>query len=52
MILTGMPTCANCHSFSRDGTTLGMDVDGPQGDKGAYAIAPLDAHHGDRRRTT
>ena len=42
LILTGMPTCANCHSFSLDGTTLGMDVDGPQGDKGSYAIAPLD----------
>ncbi len=42
VILTGMPTCANCHSFSRDGKTLGMDVDGPQGDKGAYAIAPLE----------
>ena len=35
-----MPTCANCHSFSADGKTLGMDVDGPDGDKGAYAIGP------------
>jgi len=42
VVLSGMPTCANCHSFSRDGGTLGMDVDGPQGDKGVYAIAPLD----------
>jgi len=42
VILTGMPSCANCHSFSRDGNTLGMDVDGPHGDKGAYAIAPLE----------
>ncbi len=42
VILTGMPSCANCHSFSLDGETLGMDVDGPQGDKGAYAIAKLD----------
>jgi hypothetical protein len=24
-----MHTCANCHSFSRDGRTLGMDMDGP-----------------------
>ena len=38
VVLTGMPTCANCHSFSADGRTLAMDVDGPSGDKGAYAI--------------
>jgi tetratricopeptide (TPR) repeat protein len=42
VILTGMPACANCHSFSDDGETLGMDVDGPDGDKGAYAIAKLE----------
>ena len=41
LVLSGMPSCANCHSFSLDGKTLGMDVDGPQGDKGAYAIAPI-----------
>ena len=28
--MTGLHTCANCHSFSRDGKTLGMDLDGPQ----------------------
>ena len=44
LLLTGMPSCANCHSFSLDGKTLGMDVDGPDGDKGAYAIAPLSEH--------
>ena len=37
----GMHTCANCHSFSRDGKTLGMDVDGPQNDKGLYALVPV-----------
>jgi len=42
VLLTGMFSCANCHSFSRDGNTMGMDVDGPTGDKGAYAIAPID----------
>ena len=42
LLLTGMPSCANCHSFSQDGKTLGMDVDGPQGDKGAYAVAPVE----------
>lgn len=41
ILLRDMPTCANCHSFSADGKTFGMDVDGPDGDKGAYAIAPV-----------
>ena len=41
LLLTDVPTCSNCHSFSADGTTLGMDLDGPQGDKGAYVIAPI-----------
>jgi len=41
-MLTGMPTCANCHSFSIDGKTMGMDVDGPSGDKGAYALARVE----------
>ncbi|MBA7473579.1 Tol-Pal system protein TolB [subsurface metagenome] len=41
VVLNNMPTCANCHSFSMDGKTLGMDIDGPSGDKGAYAIAPI-----------
>ncbi len=41
VVLSGMPSCANCHSFSNDGSTFAMDVDGPQGDKGTYAIAPL-----------
>jgi len=41
VVLESMPTCANCHSFSADGRTLGMDLDGPDGDKGAYALAPI-----------
>ncbi|MGB7763310.1 MAG: tetratricopeptide repeat protein [Bryobacteraceae bacterium] len=40
-MMQGLPTCANCHSFSRDGQTLGLDVDGPQNDKGLYALVPL-----------
>jgi TPR repeat protein len=36
-----MPTCANCHSFSADGKTMGIDVDGPRNDKGLYAIVPI-----------
>ncbi|MDH3628341.1 MAG: tetratricopeptide repeat protein [Acidobacteriota bacterium] len=42
IVLRDMPTCANCHSFSADGQTMGMDVDGPEGDKGAYAIAKVE----------
>src|ERR1017187_8790319 len=36
-----MHTCANCHSFSRDGKTMGLDMDGPQNDKGLYALVDL-----------
>jgi tetratricopeptide (TPR) repeat protein len=41
LMMEGLHTCANCHSFSRDGKTLGMDMDGPQNDKGMYALAPV-----------
>jgi tetratricopeptide (TPR) repeat protein len=41
LLLEDLPTCANCHSFSSDGKTLGMDVDGPENDKGTYAISPI-----------
>jgi tetratricopeptide (TPR) repeat protein len=41
VVLKDMPTCANCHSFSRDGKTMGMDLDGPQNNKGLYAIVPV-----------
>jgi hypothetical protein len=43
-VLKDMPTCANCHSFSADGKTLGMDIDGPANDKGLYALAPVEKH--------
>jgi tetratricopeptide (TPR) repeat protein len=43
-LLTNMPTCANCHSFSGDGKTMGIDVDGPANDKGLYAIVPVERH--------
>jgi hypothetical protein len=39
-----MPTCANCHSFSADGKTFGMDIDGPDNDKGLYAVVPVQRH--------
>lgn len=41
LLMQGLHTCANCHSFSRDGKTMGMDLDGPQNDKGLYAIVPV-----------
>lgn len=41
LLLTGMHTCANCHSFSLDGKTFGMDIDGPANDKGLYALATI-----------
>ncbi len=41
LLMDGLPTCANCHSFSADGRTLGMDLDGPQNHKGMYTLAPV-----------
>ena len=41
VVLEGIHTCANCHSFSLDGKTMGMDMDGPQNDKGLYALVSV-----------
>lgn len=41
LLMDGLPTCANCHSASSDGKTLGLDVDGPQNDKGLYALVSV-----------
>jgi tetratricopeptide (TPR) repeat protein len=41
IVLKEMPTCGNCHSFSLDGKTMGMDLDGPANNKGLYAIVPV-----------
>ncbi len=41
VVMEKVPTCINCHSFSRDGKTLGLDVDGPQNDKGLYGLVPV-----------
>lgn len=40
-VLDNIPVCGNCHSFSADGKTLGMDVDA-RDEKGAYAIVDLE----------
>jgi tetratricopeptide (TPR) repeat protein len=41
VVMTGIHSCANCHSVSRDGGTMAMDLDGPNNDKGLYAIFPI-----------
>jgi len=40
IVLDKLPVCGNCHSFSADGSVLGMDVDYAN-DKGSYAIATV-----------
>ena len=37
VVLEKLPVCGNCHSFSADGSVLGMDVDYAN-DKGSYAV--------------
>jgi Flp pilus assembly protein TadD len=44
LLMEGLHSCANCHSMSGDGKTMGIDVDGPQNDKGLYAIVPIQPH--------
>ncbi len=41
LLMTGVSTCVNCHSFSADGKTIGMDVDGPDNDRALYAMMPV-----------
>lgn len=40
VVLQNLKVCGNCHSFSKDGKTLAMEVDSGN-DKGAYAIMPM-----------
>ena len=40
ILLENLPVCGNCHSFTRDGSALAMDVDYAN-DKGSYAITPV-----------
>ncbi|MGA2506271.1 MAG: tetratricopeptide repeat protein [Chitinispirillaceae bacterium] len=44
VLMQDLHTCANCHSFSADGHTLAMDMDGPRNDKGLYAIVNVRPH--------
>jgi tetratricopeptide (TPR) repeat protein len=41
VVMENLPLCANCHSFSSDGKTMGMDLDGLQGNRGMYILAPV-----------
>ncbi len=41
LLMEGLHSCANCHSFSADGKAMGMDVDGPRNDKGLYAVTAV-----------
>ena len=43
VVLDRLPVCGNCHSFSRSGHVLGMDVDYAN-DKGSYVITRVDKH--------
>jgi hypothetical protein len=40
IVLKNLPVCGNCHSFSRDGSTLAMDVDYAS-NKGSYIITAV-----------
>lgn len=40
VVLEKLPVCGNCHSFSADGSILGMDVDYAN-DKGSYLVAEV-----------
>ncbi len=40
IVLQKLPVCGNCHSISKDGKVLCMEVDSGN-DKGAYAVMPI-----------
>jgi tetratricopeptide (TPR) repeat protein len=52
IVMHDLHTCANCHSFSADGKTMGIDVDGPGNDKGLYALVPVRQHMSIRNEDT
>ena len=41
VMMSSIPLCGNCHSFSKNGGVIGMDVDYGN-DKGSYVIAALE----------
>lgn len=40
-VMKNFPVCGNCHSFSADGKTIGLDLDAGLRDKGGYFISPV-----------
>ena len=41
LVMDDLPVCANCHSFSADGKTMGMDLDGLQNNRGLYFVTTV-----------
>ena len=41
LVMDDLPVCANCHSFSGDGKTMGMDLDGLRNNRGLYILAAV-----------
>ncbi len=39
--MKGFPVCGNCHSFSADGNTIGLDLDAGLRDKGGYFVSAI-----------
>jgi len=50
VVMENLPVCANCHSFSADGKTMGMDLDGLQGNRGMYFLAQVAPEMAIRKR--
>ena len=41
VVMDNLPVCANCHSFSLDGKTMGMDLDGLEANRGMYMLTAV-----------
>ncbi len=39
--MRGFPVCGNCHSFTADGNTIGLDLDAGLRDKGGYFVSKI-----------
>ena len=50
VVMTDLPTCGNCHTFSADGKTLGMDMDGACRRQGCLPAHRSSTANGDRAR--
>lgn len=40
--MKGFPVCGNCHSFTADGSTIGLDLDAGLRDKGGYFVSKIE----------